>query len=135
MAWAKGQSGNPRGRKPGRTARGRFREQVEHALPEIVQNVLQAALSGDMQATKMILDRCIPALKPTTDTVAFSLPDGDLNDQGRAVMAATAAGNMNTEQGRMVMGMLSEQAHLAEFTEISKRLEVIEKWLQERAAQ
>ncbi|MDP2786196.1 MAG: hypothetical protein Q8O38_16630 [Sulfurimicrobium sp.] len=132
MPWKKGESGNAKGRKPGLTARGRFRKQVDAALPEIVGNVLQAALSGDMQATRLILDRCIPVLKATDDHITLPLPPGDLATQGEAVIQATTTGALTPEQARNLMGLLTSQAQLAELGEISTRLEAIEAWLHDK---
>lgn len=132
MAWKKGESGNAKGRKPGLTARGRFRKQVDAALPEIVGNVLAAALGGDMQAVKLILDRCIPSLKPTDDHITLPLPPGDLTAQGEAVIQATTTGALTPEQARHLMGLLTAQAKIAELGEISTRLEAIEQWLHDK---
>jgi hypothetical protein len=130
MAWKKGESGNPNGKKPGQTARGRFRAQVEAALPEIVDNVLQQARDGDMQAVKLILDRCVPALKPTSDPVALPSPTGaTLADRGMNVLAAATTGKLSADDAAQVMSLLVSQSKLIEQSEVVERLEKIEEWL------
>ncbi len=130
MAWKPGESGNTKGRKPGITARGKFRQQVNAALPEIVAHVIQLAQEGDMQATKLILDRCIPALKPTSDPVTVTLPaDGTLADQGMSVLTAAAAGALDPDSAQALMGLLSAQSRLVEQSEVLQRLEAIEAWI------
>lgn len=131
MAWKPGQSGNPTGKKSGLTARGKFRQQVELALPEIVANVIQLAQDGDMQATKLILDRCIPALKPTSDNVSVPMAaDSNLADRGMAVLAAASRGDLNPDDGQALMNLLTAQSRLVEQSEVLQRLEAVEAWLQ-----
>ena len=128
MAWKPGESGNAKGRKPGITARGKFRKQVESALPEIVANVLQSALQGDMQAVKLILDRCIPALKQTDEHIKITLPTR-LAPAGEVVIQAMADGSVSPAQAQSVMALLSGQRALVEQTEVLQRLEAVEAWL------
>ena len=47
MAFEKGKSGNPSGKPKGQTPKGLFREQVNAALPSIVQGLIEAAQAGD----------------------------------------------------------------------------------------
>jgi hypothetical protein len=130
MAWKKGQSGNPEGKKAGITARGRFRQQVEAALPEIVDNVLQRARDGDMQAVKLILDRCVPALKPTSDAVTIpATKTATLADRGLIVVHAATSGKLGPDDAQAVMALLTSQAKLVEQSEVIARLEAIEEWL------
>ena len=132
MAWKPGESGNTKGRKPGITARGRFRQQVEGALPEVVANVLQQARDGDMQAVKLILDRCVPALKPTSDAVTLPLTgDSTLADRGMSVLGAATSGKLGPDDAQAVMSLLVSQAKLVEQSEVMARLEKIEAWLSE----
>ena len=131
MAWKPGESGNAKGRKPGLTARGKFRKQVESALPEIVANVLQSALAGDMQAVKLILDRTIPTLKQTDEHVKLALP-ALLAPAGEVVIQAMADGSVSPAQAQSVMAVLSGQRALVEQTEVLQRLEAVEAWLQEK---
>lgn len=126
MAWKKGESGNPTGKRPGLTARGKFRQQVEKSIPEIVDSVLQSALAGDMQAIKLILDRCIPALKPTTDAVKLSLPSGNLSAQSDSVIQATATGFLTPDQAKTMMDIIGAQAKIIEVAHLSERMDALE---------
>ncbi|MBI4743147.1 MAG: hypothetical protein HY777_16695 [Betaproteobacteria bacterium] len=130
MTFKKGQSGNPKGKPPGITARGKFRQQVDAALPGIVANVIQLAQDGDMQATKLILDRCIPALKPTSDNVSLPMAtDATLVDKGLQVVTAAATGRLNTDDAKAIMDLLVAQSRLIEQGEVLQRLEAVEQWL------
>lgn len=70
MAFKKGTSGNPAGRKPGQTPGAQIRKAIEERKDEIVQAVIQAAVGGDMTACKMLLDRITPPLKPVAAQIA-----------------------------------------------------------------
>lgn len=59
MAWAKGVSGNPRGRRPD-AAIAKARVKLARSLPAILDVVIQAALAGDLAAAKLVVERLIP---------------------------------------------------------------------------
>lgn len=126
MPWKKGESGNPLGKRPALTPRGKFRQQVEAAVPHIIEHVIQAARAGDMAAIKIILDRCIPALKPTTDAVKLALPAGDLSGQAEAVIQATATGFLTPEQAKTLIDVIACKARILEIGELAHRLEALE---------
>ena len=52
------------------------------------------AKAGDAQAARLLLDRCLPPLRPVDAPVLFALPaEGGLSEQGQAVLAAVLLGN------------------------------------------
>lgn len=130
MVWKPGQSGNLKGKPKGQTPRGKFREQVEGAVPQIVEQLVQNALAGDMQAARMILDRCIPILKATSDSHALKVKAGaGLQEQGQAIIDALHSGELTGEQAKTSMDVLQGQAKLIEQSEILDRLQAVENWL------
>lgn len=130
MPFKKGQSGNPKGKPPGPTARSKFRDQVNAALPGIVANLVQQAQNGDMTAASLILNRCIPALRPTSDPTKLVMPrNGSLSDQGERVLAAAMAGSLAPDEAKSLIDVLTAQSKLIEQSEIAQRLEAIESWL------
>lgn len=130
MPFVKGQSGNPKGKPPGPTARSKFRDQVNAAIPGIVANLVQQAQAGDMQAVQMILARVIPPLKPTSDPAKLPMPrSGSLSDRGERIIAAAMAGTVAPDEAKALIDVLSAQAKLIEQSEIAQRLEAIEAWL------
>lgn len=132
-SFAKGKSANPRGRPAGKTSRARFRALVTPSLPEIIQKLVSAAKGGDLQASKIILDRCIPALKPTSDTVAITT-SGTLAERGERIITAMSKGECSPDQAKAALDVLTAQSKLIEQSEITERLEAIEKWLHEHNA-
>jgi hypothetical protein len=130
MPFEKGKSGNPGGKPKGQTPKGLFREQVNAALPGIVQGLIEAAQAGDVQAANIILSKVIPNLKPTTDPLTLPSPTGaSLADRGMTVLGAATTGKLSADDASQVMSLLVSQAKLVEQSEVMERLEKIEEWL------
>lgn len=64
MAYQKGQSGNPAGRPKG--AKGKRAQIPPEVTADALKRLAELVASGDAQAIKLVLDRTVPALKPTT---------------------------------------------------------------------
>lgn len=126
--YRKGQSGNPAGRPPGVPDRRReLRELIRPHVPELVAQALALAKAGDAAAIRLLLDRALPPLKPTAEAVTYPHPEaGTLADQGRAVLAAVAAGQVPPDIGRHLIEALAAQGRLIELDEIERRLTALE---------
>ena len=66
-----GHSGNPTGRP--RNESTALRQKLAERAEDVLQAVLDAALSGDMAAARMILDRIVPPLRAHTESVHIPL--------------------------------------------------------------
>ena len=64
MTYQKGQSGNPAGRPKG--AKGKRAQIPPEVTADALKRLAELVASGDPQAIKLVLDRTVPALKPTT---------------------------------------------------------------------
>lgn len=126
-AWKPGQSGNPKGRPKGSGKVAALRAAIAEQLPEVMRAVLAQALAGDTQAARLLLDRTIAPLKPTEQAQPLSLPDADLTTQGRAVLAAVAAGELAPGQGAALLASIGHLARVAELDDIERRLSALEK--------
>ena len=124
--WKPGQTGNPKGRPPGISAITRLRESLASDVPEILSALVLAAKGGDVAAAKLILERVLPSLKPTEQTQALSLPDGTLTEQGRAVLASVAAGQLAPGQGAALLGAIGTLARVTEIDELTARIAALE---------
>ena len=124
--WKKGQSGNPKGKPPGTGELQKLRSAIGVHVPEIIQRLVDAAKDGDTQAARLILERVLPPIKATEQTQEINLPDGTLTDQGRAVLAAVAAGEIAPGQGSALLGSIAGLARVAEVDELTKRIDALE---------
>ena len=126
--WKPGESGNPRGRPPGRGQSAQFREALASKLPAILESVVKAAIEGDMTAARLVLDRCLPALKPLESTIeGVALPTGTLTQQATDVLSAVARGELAPGQGAQLVASIGAVAKIAEFDELTARIEALEK--------
>lgn len=127
--WKPGQSGNPKGRPPGKPdKRGRFRRAIQDQGDALVQVVLDAALAGDMQALKLCLDRLAPPLRPSAEPIEVSLPEnGTAQEQAAAVLAAIARGEVDPVNGKLLVDVIGTVSSLSELPAILSRLDALER--------
>lgn len=126
-AWKPGQSGNPAGRPPGSGEVGKLRASIAEHVPAILDRMVAAAREGDVQAARLLLERCLPALKPTELPQAIALPDGgSLTETGRAVLSAVGEGVLPAGEGAKLMGAIAALGRVAELDELAARIEVLE---------
>lgn len=113
-----GRSGNPKGRPGTQSSEIRKLLAVEHEA--IIQAVRNAALGGDMQACKMILDRICSPLKAQGAPVIINLPpEGDMAKIAEALIRAAADGSLAPDTAAQ---MVSAVGQLARITEIKEDL-------------
>ena len=126
------QSGNPSGRprKP-RTGPDKLRADLLLDAPAILAALIRSAKTGDPQSAKIILDRCLPALRPTDRPVSLAL-GADLSAAGRAVLEALGAGELTPDQASTLASTIGTLARTAELIEFEKRIAAIEATLNEQ---
>ena len=124
--WKAGESGNPAGRKPGTGEVAKLRAVIAERVPELLAAMMTRALDGDVGAARLLLERAIAPLKAVEQAQALSLPDGTLTQQGRAVLAAVAAGELAPGQGAALMGAIGALGKIAELDELTARIAVLE---------
>jgi len=125
--WKAGQSGNPKGRPPGVSAITKMRDSLSGDVPEILAGLVLAAKSGDVQAARLVLERVLPTVKAIEQAVSLQLPDGGtLTEQGRAVLAAVAGGQLAPSQGAALLGAIGTLARVTEIDELSARITKLE---------
>jgi hypothetical protein len=84
------------------------------------------ALEGDTAAARLLLERAIAPLKAAEQPQALTLPDGTLTDQGRAVLASVAAGELAPGQGAALLGAIGTLARVVEIDELAQRVAKLE---------
>lgn len=125
--WKKGESGNPSGRKPGTGKVARLRDIIATHVPEIISQMVDKAIDGDVQAARLLLERVIPPLKSMEQNVSLTLPENaTLSEQGQIIIQSVANGVLTPDQGQALLSGLGSQARLMEITELEQRITALE---------
>jgi hypothetical protein len=124
--WKPGQTGNPKGRPPGRSQITLLRESIAADVPEILAGLVTAAKAGDVQAARLVLERVLPPVKPMEQAIELELKGTTLTEQGRAVLGAVSAGALAPGQGSQLIAAIGALARVAEIDELSARITVLE---------
>ena len=124
--WQAGTSGNPRGRPIGAGELGKLRAAIGEHLPDIINQLVNKAKEGDSQAARLLLERVLPSLKPIEQAQAINLPDGTLTEQGRAVLACVASGELAPSQGAQLLTAIGVLGKITELDDLTARIEKLE---------
>jgi hypothetical protein len=124
--WKTGESGNPAGRPPGAGEVSKLRAAIGARVPELLAAMMDKALDGDVGAARLLLERSIAPLKASEQTQSLSLPDGTLTQQGRAVLASVAAGELSPGQGAQLLSAIGSLARVTEMDELTTRITTLE---------
>lgn len=125
--WRPGQSGNPRGRRPGTGEVAKLRAGIAARVPELLASLLDKALAGDTSAARLLLERVVAPLKAEEVPAPVDLPeDGTLAAKGHAVLAAAAGGQLAPMQAAALLSSLGTLARLIETDELAARVAALE---------
>ena len=121
-----GVSGNPQGRPKSEAAV--LRESLAEGAPDVVRAVLTAAIAGDMQAARIVLDRLVPTLKANTQPARLQLPDeASTLDMARAILAATTSGNLPIDMASQLVSAIGTFCRIEETENLRDRITALEK--------
>ncbi len=125
--WKQGQTGNPKGRPPGQSEITRMRNALAEHVPSIVDQLVQAALGGDVQAARLVLERVLPPVKATEQPVTLSMPEGGtLTAQATFLLSAAASGDIAPGQAAQLIAALGTVAKIIEIDDLEARIEKLE---------
>lgn len=126
-AWKSGQSGNPRGRKPGTGEVAKLRAAISARVPELLDTLMTKALDGDVGAARLLLERAVAPLKSVDPAQVLNLPGGTLTERGQAVLGAIEAGELSPGQGAALIGAIGSLARVTEIDDLAARVAALEK--------
>jgi len=122
----KGNKASP-GRPPGRGVVADLRDKLSHDVDKVIEVLRDQAIAGDPQSIRILLDKVLPSLRPIEISTPLSLPDGSFTDQGRAVLAAIASGDLAPGQGSQLLAAIGTLSKVSEIDELTKRVSQLEK--------
>ena len=125
-AWKPGQSGNPAGKPAGSGELQKLRAAIGEHVPEIIAQLVEAARGGDIQAARLILERVLPPMKAIEQPQAIQMHGKTLTEQGHAVLAAVAAGELAPGQGAQLLTAIGTLGKITELDELEKRIAQLE---------
>ena len=124
----KGQSGNPKGRPKGIVdRRSRYLSLIEQHMPDVLIQVVAAALGGDMTACKVLLDKVLPSVRPTAPVMSLPQSGESATTQSAAIVQAMLTGSLAPDQAAAAISVLVDNARLCEHTELEARLTNLER--------
>jgi len=128
---AKFQKGNQASRGRGRPPGSGYRAELQAAVGKtdfraLVRHLYELAMQGDMAAASVLVGRLVPSLKPRDEPIKVKLPEGDVLEQARALVAAVADGQITPGDGKALLDAMAAVVRIEEITELVKRVEALE---------
>ena len=77
-------------------------------------------------AARLILERALPALKPSELAQVVDLPGDSLTDKGQSVLAAVADGTLAVSQGAQLMSAIGTLGRVTELDQLAQRISALE---------
>jgi hypothetical protein len=126
-----GKSGNPTGRP--KTESARLRAILADHGDDVVKMVLDAALAGDLQAAKLVLERISPPLKAQAAPILLDLPGSEnATATAAAIIRAAADGDLPPDVAAQLVAAVGTLARIIEIDELKDRLESLERAIKEQ---
>jgi hypothetical protein len=125
--FAKGYSGNPRGRPP--ILSPELRERLDKATPEIIDKIVDKAINGDLKAAKIVLDRTAPIAKPSSQSVFIpdlNSSDSTLKGKAESILSAISSGDCPPDVGVTLIQAIFSLARVTEVDDLKRRVEALE---------
>ncbi len=105
---------------------------AEHG-EHVAKVVLDAALEGDLQAAKLVLDRISPPLKAQAAPVLLDLPNSDnATATAAAIIRAAADGELPPDIAAQLVAAAGTLARIIEIDGLKDRLESLERAIKEQ---
>jgi len=117
--------GRPLGAGP--VARLRRELLADGKLEKLIAKTYKLAMAGDLAAIRILLDRGLPPLRPSSEPVEFDLPAGTLTEQARALLEAAACGQLPADVASELIRAAAGVAAIDQGDEVRRRLDALER--------
>ena len=125
-----GQSGNPKGRPQGSRHKSTIAalELLEGDIEGITRKCIEVALTGDLTAIKICLDKLIPAAKDRPVNIALPVVNNasDLPLMTSALLAAASTGEIGTTEAATLARIVDAHRASIEINDLTLRIEKLE---------
>lgn len=126
MVWQPGQSGNPKGKRPGTLSlAGKSRLAIGKAIPGILNTLIEQAKGGDTSAARLLLERVVPPLR-ATDSPAPAMALTSLADAPAVILEALSKGELTIGQVAELAAAISGLSRAKEVAELEQRIALLE---------
>lgn len=126
--WKPGESGNPRGRPPGRPDRRLLAtEQMLDEMRNIVAVLVGKALEGDTNACAVVMSKILPSVKAQAEKVQFEFDaTASISEQVASVLDGVAQGKLAPDVARLIIESIKSLADVRATEDLSARIEALE---------
>ncbi len=129
--FAKGNPGKPKGAR--HRATQAVQELLEGEAELLTRKAVEVALSGDVSALRLCLERLAPPMK--SSPIKFSIPEikgvDALSPAAASIIEDVSEGNLTASEGTQVMQLIDTYRRTLELTDIEHRVSQLEqnaKW-------
>ena len=124
--FAKGNPGKPKGAR--HRATQAVQELLEGEAQLLTRKAVEVALSGDVSALRLCLERLAPPMK--SSPIKFHMPKikgvADLSPAAASIIEDVSTGNLSAAEGTQVMQLINTYRRTLELTEIEQRISQLE---------
>lgn len=108
MAFQKGQSGNPKGRRKGvPNRRTELAKMLDPHAEALVAKMIELALDGDVTALRLCMERLIPKVNREPTGIEFQKDIAKLKDD---ILRAALEGRINIDEAERLGHLIDERA-------------------------
>jgi hypothetical protein len=104
-----------------------MRARLAERLPEVVDNLAKAAVAGDIQAIRILLDRVLPPLRAEESTIWLDLSaSASQSEKAEVVLAAMASGEIAPSQAAQLVSALGIAVRINQAEVLESRIAALE---------
>jgi len=105
-----------------------MRQRLVDASPEIIDQIISSAKSGDMAACRLVLERLAPVSKASAAPVHLDGLEGSetLSEKANCILDSVAKGECPADVGATLIQSIAAVAKIIEIDELDRRITALE---------